>query len=122
MSGIEGHKGYHYQTRCTLYAFLKIWVIYSEFGLTGEPPRNDEDGNIVDINIILPHADGKKKIQIKKTIDGPIVKRVVKEFISDYLFNSTVECQLWFSDCYAEETPLIIKEIEKAKDKTGFLP
>ena len=116
MSGLESHKGHNYQTKCTLYAFLKLWSINSEFTLVGEPPSSDEDGSIVDINIIL--LSSKKKIQVKRTTDGTTVKKVLKEFIADYLLNEDIYCELWFSDCYAEGTPLIIKNIEKAKDKT----
>jgi hypothetical protein len=117
MSGLEGHRGENYQTKCTLFAFLKTWQQYSKFTLIGEPPRSNEDVSIVDIHIILP-SSVKKKIQIKKTIDSSLVKTVVKGFISDYLLNDDVDCELWFSDCYADETPPVIKELEKAKDKT----
>lgn len=116
MNGLEGHKGHKYQTQCTLYAVLKLWPENNEFTFQGEPPRSNDDASIADISINLSPI--RKKIQIKKTTDGTTTKAVLKEFISDYISNEEIECELWFSDCYSETTPTVIKELEKVQDST----
>jgi hypothetical protein len=99
MSGREALKGFGFQTDVMLLCFLEHCIQETDFYMIGEPAKNIDTGDIVDIALFIKgnSAESRKVIQVKKCINANTAKDVVNELLQDHWIKGD-HVELWFAE------------------------
>ncbi len=98
-----------------LLSFLEHCSNGCKFSITGEPAKNNNTGNIVDVVIQFDNGKTTRKlIQVKKSINATITKEVLNEFVTVVL-DGEDSAELWFAEYVSANKMEPIDKLDKLK-------